>query len=71
MPATSVTLSTTAVASVGIGSAPTDSPVTPVSCTFLVVAAPNVGSAEHCTQLVGLVSRIRNGLSGVKFARPT
>ena len=55
----------TAVASVGIGSGPIESPVTPVSCTFLVTPGPNVGSAEHWMQLAPeRVSRIRKGLSG-------
>src|ERR1700692_4147227 len=51
VPATSVRFSTTAVASVGIGSV-TASPGTPGSCSLSVTPCPNVGLVEHWTQVV-------------------
>src|ERR1700686_235934 len=60
VPATSVRFSTTAVAVAGIGSV-TDSPVTPVSCSFSVAPGPKVGLVEHWTQVPVRVSRMRKG----------
>ena len=60
---TSVTFSTTALASVGIGSVPMLKPVTPVSCSFRFAPGPRA-EPLHWTQDPGLVSRIRKGLTG-------
>src|ERR1700678_2877817 len=61
VPATSVTLRTTAVADKGIGSVRLG---TLTSSSLRVVFGPNVGSATHCTHVPVRVSRMRNGVRG-------
>src|SRR5580704_10264273 len=63
-----VTLTTTAVALAGIGSAPPGSPVTPVICNVRVSPAANA-PVPHWMHGGERVSRIRNGATGTYPAR--